>query len=247
MEDGEVTDTHLEDARLRALYERMLGARSVGVREGCASPEAILALVRREGTEEARLATLDHVMSCSDCAREFELLRAIEDVGGSSVAAERGVVEPVATLGSAPERRGRLLPDRAPAAWRRYTPLALAASLVLALGLGIVWRESRPGNGGVMRGEAAVTLIAPATEVRSSASGVPFVWRPVPGAVRYELELLDTAGGVTFSATTRDTTITLADGRRLAPDAEYRWWVRAIDAAGAQRSSAMRRLRVRIE
>ena len=226
MGDDDVTNARLEDKQLRELYDRMLDARRTGGRVQCTSPERILAVVRRTGSDEDRLTTLDHVMSCGECAREFELVRAIEDVGMESVAAPRPV--------PAPPR----------ASWRRYTPLALAASLVLAVGVGLLWRGVPPGSDGITRGTSAVTLLAPPTEARSDG-GIAFVWRPVAGAVRYELEVVDSAGAVAFSTSTPDTTATLPNAIRLAPDAEYRWWVRASDATGAQRASEMRRLRVR--
>lgn len=238
-------NARLDDRQLRELYDRMLDARSAGARGRCASPEAMLALVRREGPEEERLATLDHVMACGDCAREFELLRAIEDAGVESVANGRAGVELVE--GAATPQAGTIPAARPRTSWRRYVPLALAASLVLAVGLGVLWRNRSLGEDGVTRGAATVTLVAPAADVRNDTSGISFVWRPVAGAVRYELELLDAAGGVAFAATTPDTTVSFSDPRRLVPGAEYRWWVRVVDAAGAQRASEMRVLRVRRE
>ena len=264
-----MTNARLEDKELRGLYDRMVEARAAGGRASCVSPERMLAVVRRAGSEEDRLSTLDHVMSCGECTREFELVRAIEEVGMESVASERAVRRVVAdatpiqepatedTTTEPPVRRIALEPrssagpatvpasPRAPR--RRYATLALAASLILAVGVGVVWRSGVPANGDVTRGESAVTLIAPPTEVRRGGGVIGFVWRPVTGAVRYELEVVDSAGAVAFSATTADTTATLADTRRLTPGTAYRWWVRAVDAAGAQRASDMRRLRVRNE
>ena len=226
MGDDDVTNARLEDKQLRELYDRMLDARRTGGRIQCTSPERILAVVRRTGSDEDRLTTLDHVMSCGECAREFELVRAIEDVGMESVTSRPAV--------PAPPR----------ASWRRYTPLALAASLVLAVGVGLLWRDGPSGSDGVTRGTSAVTLLAPPAEVRSNG-GIAFAWRPVAGTVRYELEVVDSTGAVAFSTTTSDTTAALPNTTRLAPGAAYRWWVRASDAAGAQRASEMRRLRVR--
>jgi hypothetical protein len=44
--------------------------------------ERLLALVERSGSEEARLALLDHVMACPHCHAEFELLRATHRASG---------------------------------------------------------------------------------------------------------------------------------------------------------------------
>jgi hypothetical protein len=70
-----VTEARLTDARLRDLYAR--GLHTPDERRGCPDADTMLALVRGEGAEEQRLATIDHVMSCEACSREFELLRAL--------------------------------------------------------------------------------------------------------------------------------------------------------------------------
>jgi len=67
----------MNDARLSELYREVLDARRTTPRAACLSPEQILALVERQGPEDSRLAALDHVASCPDCQREFELLRAL--------------------------------------------------------------------------------------------------------------------------------------------------------------------------
>ncbi len=67
----------MTDARLQELYQQMLDAREDADRAHCPAPEDLQALVAREGAEAERLATLDHVMACRSCQREFELLRAL--------------------------------------------------------------------------------------------------------------------------------------------------------------------------
>jgi hypothetical protein len=67
----------------------------------------------------------------------------------------------------------------------------------------------------------------------------------VPRASRYTLEVLGGDGAVVMSGATADTTFDVADARRLAPGATYRWWVSATgDDGGAPRRSAFRTLRV---
>ena len=119
-------------------------------------------------------------------------------------------------------------------------PLALAASVVLAVGIGLGVRQktadiSRGGPG-------SIQLVAPSTEV-PGGQPVGFVWHPLAGARRYRIEVLDDSDRAVFSAETPDTTLVLP-ASRLRAGAAYRWWVR--DATpGAQRSSALRRLRLR--
>lgn len=233
----------MTDERLRELYERTLASRGAdATRAGCPTPEALHALVRREGTEAERLATLDHVMSCAACARDFELLRAVEaagvaTAGAAAVAAPAGV-----------GRTHQAIP------WRQIAPFALAASLLLAVG--VVGVRGRRGGGAdvavpgdVMRGgsgEGALTLIAPAAAAAVDPTApLTFVWRADPDARRYVLEVLDAGGRAVVSADARDTTLTLRDATALRPGVGYRWLVRSFGDGGAQRASAARPLRVK--
>jgi len=99
---------HVNDEQLREIYAGAMTSRARPGHSACPDPEAILALVRREGAEETRLVTLDHVMSCADCREEFDLLRSIQTAGAQAGAAAR------------PGRR-----------W--VAPVALAASVLLAV------------------------------------------------------------------------------------------------------------------
>jgi len=202
-------------SKLEEIYAQAMARRRDAL--DCVSPEEILALIRREGAEARRLEVLDHVMSCQACHREFELLRALESAGARS--------------GGPTEVRSLT---------RRLAPLALAASLILAVGVGLLVRD-RNQRGDTTRG-AGLVLLAPPTEIAPSES-ITFVWRPVAGAERYRIELLNQAGTVVFTQLSLDTSLTVT-ARLLEPDSAYRWWVR--DATpGAQRSSVLRPLRIR--
>ena len=201
-----------ETARLRRLYSGRVAARGVGT--GCVTPEAILAVIQREGGEEERLGTLEHVMSCASCHREYEWLKAVDEAGGE-------------TAGSG-AARGR-------PSWLRAAPLALAASLVLAAGTALLM--TRRGSD-VERGEGgSIELLAPRG---SEAAGRPvtFAWRSVAGASGYVLEVQRGDGSVAFSDTTADTTVSVAGLR----EGEYRWWVRETTDGSEPRSSELRRL-----
>jgi hypothetical protein len=207
----------MSDARLKELYAQALSRRSEAGTALCVAPEELLALVRREGSEEHRLAMLDHVMTCIECRRELDLLRAIGKAGEGSTSSLRN--------------------------YRRLVPLALAASLLLAVGIGLGVRRGERSD--VPRGGSeALILLAPPVEV-DGHQPVTFVWRPVPGLQRYGLEVLDRNDAVAFSGTTTDTTLMMPAGR-LKPAEEYRWWVRDI-TPGAQLASPLRRLRARRE
>jgi hypothetical protein len=207
----------MSDERLRELYTAAMAARPRGGETAHPSPESIAALARRDGSEESRLATLDHVMSCADCRRELDLVRSIEQAGGA--------------LGSAERQSSR----------RWFVPAALAASLLLAVGVGsrLLRQDTDTTRGG---SEDAVALIQPGA---SAAAGgrIVFAWHPVAGASRYELELLDTSGGVAASAVTRDTSASPAAVEQLPPG-EYRWWVRTTTSDARALRSDVRSLRL---
>jgi hypothetical protein len=190
----------VSDERLRELYTAALAGGPAD--RAHAAPEALAALARREGSEVDRLATLDHVMSCADCRRDFGLLRTVERAGAEAGVAGRGAV-----------RRG----------W--FLPAALAASLLLAVSLG---RQLLRQPDDTTRGGAAeaVVLVQPGAEL-PAGHPVTFAWRPVRGANRYELELLDSSGVVAASASTADTSASPGAAPALPPG-EYRWWVRAL-------------------
>ena len=210
--DGSVKVT---EAQLKEAYQAHL-ARARADRASCPAPEAIQALVRREGDEAARLATLDHVMSCGDCRPELELLRTVEEAG-----VRAGAV-------SAPGRR------------RWMMPAALAASLLVAIGVGRVALHSSDDT--VRSGETGrVELVTPGAEVTAGAP-VTFAWRPVEGASRYRLEVLNEAGDLAVEAETHDTTLTSESAARLTAGS-YQWWVIALSPAPGPRSE-LRRLRV---
>jgi hypothetical protein len=210
----------VSDQRLRELYATAVRRRATGTGVQHPAPEAIAALVRREGDEETRLATLDHVMSCADCKRDFDLLRAVERAGMESGAAGHRAMA----------RRSWLM------------PAALAASLLLAVGLGriLVTPGDDTTRGG---GDSSITLVQPGPAA-SAGDSLVFVWRPVPGASRYELELLDAGGNVVASAETGDTAAAPAAVRALPPG-EYRWWVRVTTSDARSLRSTLRPLVLR--
>ena len=218
----------MTDERLRELYQHAVAARGDGDRTQCPPPERLLAVARREGSEEERLRTLDHAMSCGDCMRELELLRVIEKAGmrisGNGAAARR---EPARS-------------------WRRAVPLALAASAVLAVSLVVRGRDGDRGIGEPTRGGDGATIALHTSrdaELRTGDS-LLVAWHPLSGATRYVVEVLDADGRTLLAEATTDTTHLLRDRGRLSPGRDYRWWVRALGADGVQRSSPLVRLRV---
>lgn len=208
----------MTDERLRALYQRSLRIPGGEDRPACPPPEHLVALVERQGPETERLATLDHVMACAACRSEFELLRSLETAAART---------------------------RRPAA---LAPLALAASLVLVVGGGVLlWRVWGPGDGApeVYRGgPAGITLMYPVGAVAAEESRV-FTWRVLPQARGYAFELLAADGTPVFSGETADTSLTLPASVHLRPGEPYRWWVRAELESGLEERSPTAEFRLR--
>ncbi len=229
----------MSDEGLRRAYQRAVATRAPGERSACPAPEAILALVRREGEEDGRLALLDHVMACAECRSEFELLRAIERAGNKAGVPEVQAPEAVAAV-SGQDRPARVVGH---IAWRRWAPLLAAAAVVLVVALGPgrqLWqRAPEPVRGGV----ESFGLIAPA-EAGSATSSVAFLWHSSPEAERYTLEVLTGGGAVVLSRTTTDTAATVTLPANLAPG-DYRWWVTATAPDGSTTRSGLRALRLR--
>lgn len=195
----------MNDARLQELYQRAIRARAEPARSSCPSPERVRELVAREGSEASRLETLDHVMACHACQREFELLRAIAAAG----------------------------PDDHPARrWGGLRSLALAASLLIVVaGAAFTVRaRSHRGAADVMRGGGAQVMLIPS----DPAAPLVLRWHAVPGAVAYVMEALSDSGTVLAQDTTRDTTATISDAVRRTAGALWWVRARRADGSEAR-------------
>jgi hypothetical protein len=175
---------HPSDERLRAAYSAVLETRAPRTRESCASPEALLDVVDRRGSEETRLATLDHVMSCATCRRELDLVRA-------AAAASEG------TLSRRHISRG--FPTR----W-----MAIAATVVIVAGIGLVYRLQDREAPFVPRGGEAMSLHG---ATRTSTGDARLAWRPALGATGYDVTILDESGRELVNRRIADTTVVVAD------------------------------------
>jgi len=212
----------MTDDHLRQAYARATALRNDPERANCPSPEALLELAGRDGSEERRLRTLDHVMACPDCRQEFELLRAIE-------------------LG----RRDQTSEAVRRIHWRRPLSISLVTALAAGLALVAVLKPNlslRRESSDVVRGTAAgAALVAPAADTIvtvSSPGQLAFVWRPVTGARRYTLEVLTPEGSVRAMRETTDTTAVIP--RSEIGAGELRWGVRSQMDGGELRSTTRR-------
>jgi hypothetical protein len=160
-------------------------------------------VLERRGSEESRLAMLDRIMAHPRLAEEFEILR---------VAHAAGTISQRRTF----------------TAW----PIAIAASLIAAVGLG-TWVARRSGDEpDRLRGPSvAIPLYAPAETVLADSVRL-FLWSGNADATQYLFELTTATGTLLYSATTADTSLALPDSLQLTPGTSYLWWVRATTPGG---------------
>lgn len=201
------------DERLRLAYSAALEGHHRSSQRSHPEPEALLAVVERSGSEAARLAVLDHVMSCTTCQRELDLVRASAAAAGM---------------------RRRPTWFRSPS----FGVIAIAAMLLIAASVKLYVSSSSDVDAGpTLRGAAAVST----HPVRWTASGATLAWRPTADAESYRLEVIDEAGGAVVDSTLRDTSFVLSDS--LARNRRgLSWTVTATLGDGSTVSSLPTRL-----
>jgi len=211
-----------DDQELRAAYEPALRESATTHGPDCPTETELFAAVRGEGSEAERLRVLDHALKCPACRRELALLHAV------STGELRAV--------------SRKIPERS---WMNWVPAALAASLVLVVGLAGVARVRHRRAEDVTRAGAAVgpALVTPANGAAVRTGLVSFVWRSVPGVIQYTLEVDATDGTVLLSSPTRDTTFRAPIAATAV--GENRWLVRAKLQDGSEKRSETWVLKVR--
>lgn len=197
------------------LYRRATVSRRDPARDGCVPPEALLAVAEQEGPEDARLESINHAMTCTECGEELELLRATRIV------------------------RDRTRMPRAGLA------LAASLVLVAGLGYYSLARGRPSAAGGddpTRAGSADVQLIAPADSVAGRLTAL--VWRPVTGATAYVVEIRRDDGTLLTRAMSTDTMLALPDSVQVTPGSDVYWGVIARLSDGNELRSPARRIRV---
>jgi hypothetical protein len=201
----------MTDQQLREQYNRFLESRRVGSREGCASLDAIDALVARQGSETGRLATMDHVMACPACRAEFEQLRAL-----------------------------RAAEDRPAHIRRRLWMAAASIAVLVGAGL-LWRVRPQPAPEEYRGGAGVLTVVGPvgATPLQAPLAFVWHAV-PGGATYHFELLDAD-GGAVLDTASGTDTVFVLPDSVSLEPGRTYAWWVQGNGPGGGQpRSAAVR-------
>jgi len=229
-EDGSVDDA------VRAAWQSLKVERTRRGHAVAPDAEQVRAALAGELDADRREAVLDAALQAGDHDTVAMLHAArLASAGAMAGGAFAESATAATDVGRAHRARAR---RRSP--WVGATALvALAATIVVA-----VWVPKRlqvaQTPAADVRGESsAVQLVAPAANV-AVADTMQFVWRTMPGAQRYALELLDSAGTVVQQVATTDTTATvvLQDAARGATA----WWVHATRADGTRAPGALRLL-----
>jgi hypothetical protein len=169
------------DERLRLAYSASLEARAATGSHP--EPEAFVAVIERSGSEAVRLDVLDHVMSCSACRHELDLIRASLTAAGL------------------PKHR----------TWFRSPSIglmALAAMLLIVAGVRLFMASTDIEAGPRLRGGSAASTY-PSRWLPSGDAGL--AWRPVDDAASYRLEVIDEAGAAVVDSTVRDTSFVVSE------------------------------------
>jgi hypothetical protein len=100
------------------------------------------------------------------------------------------------------------------------TIFALAALIVVLIGLVTVWRRLAPAP--ESHGQASVLRLLQPVELETVDPPVYFAWSRVPDAVEYQIEVLTPAGQLLWQAKGPDTAAALPPSQEFVPG-EYRW------------------------
>lgn len=199
-----------------------------------------------EAAASAPPALVRHVESCAYCRAELSLLRRFQsdDLDESEKEPVRLVSERLAA------RAAEIVPARpAPAVhepwWRILwsTPWPSAAALAMAgvlivLAVGLQWRHSQPAlhppassDQDVLRSNL-ISILSPAGDLRQVPEEIR--WQAAPGAVKYQVRLLEVDGAELWRADSSEDHVTLPPSMRarVVPAKTLICQVTALDGSG---------------
>lgn len=160
-------------------------------RSACPTAEELTALAAGELPDGQRQALADHLVACSDCALEVRLAR---EAGEYFLGAEAPASEPAGAPAVAVDLPSWRRPRRLTAAF------AVAASLVLAIGLAWQLRTTAPDPNGVVRSVPVAGELVPAENAVLDVVPALLAWPAEAGAEAYRAELLDAAARTVWTS-----------------------------------------------
>lgn len=218
----------MTDEEIQRAYQAARAVRRTHVQSNAPTPEELAALAGDELQGEARERLLERTL-LSGRADDLALMHATA-TAANSVASESSIGR--SFIGN----RG----------WQ----LAAAAVLLVAVAIPASrWMARTPANDAERFRSASVnnapTPVAPEANAELSQRA-SFVWKRMPEAQSYLLELIDVDGGVLASVTTLDSMATLPDSLSAAALSRAQGWrVTGTTVTGVQRRSGVRLFRER--
>ena len=215
-----------------------------------ATPECLS--VEQLAAAECDAAAMRHLEGCAYCRNELALLQ-------SFTSAEPSAIEAPAVRWIATETRRRGVEQtREKSIWERLTgwmprggarwaPAGAFAAIVLLIGSGVyLLRPDRPESGDTVWRSASVAVIRPAGEQKAAPTEI--AWRPVAGAQRYHVRLLEVDRTEVWSADTESTQIAIPPGiaSQLQPGRTLLWQVTAKGPSGAIAESNLQTFHISI-
>ncbi len=216
-------------------------------KQGCLPNSALQSLLRGESGElstSERKSAEDHLSLCPHCRSRLSAL-----IGDLETVAQANP-EP------APAELKRLAREMVPGSRASNNPgqrsstrlwLPLAAAVLMAIGLGAIWRPATPDREpgvDVLRSlptQARVELDLPLSGAVAVGERTLFRWQPIESAGRYDFEVVNEIGDVLFEARTTQPSIELPRGNlALEAGSDYYWSVRATLRDGTVVESELR-------
>jgi hypothetical protein len=190
--------------------------------------------------QEDRAASESHLVRCRLCREQLIAL--------SDTAREETLSEPAPD--SLKNRAISLAPPKSRpsfiGSWRPYVPLALAAAIVLAVGLSVVVyrNKTKPPPAFELRqsdrATIALSLSSPTDGAVMEPGQLEFRWGDCGPGARYEFTITDEKGDIVFQEKPANNFLTL-DSRalKLSSQRKYYWTVSARLPDGTKRESAV--------
>jgi hypothetical protein len=228
-------------------FEKLKSA--LGPTADCPPLDELARALETDASDARRRAAEDHAAGCAYCRDELALMREFVD---TSLRPEE--TRPVQWIAKRLEKHPVLQPSRqrlsfffGMRAW------ATAACLVLVAASAFYLRQGPGGpspsliGDGVMRSQV-LELVAPVGDVRQAP--VEFRWRAVPGAVRYEVRMMEVDRREVWRGETGDPFLAIPPSvaALMAPGRNLLWEVSAADQSGKTLGrSGVRSFRVSVE
>lgn len=213
-------------------------------KQGCLPNSAFQSLLRGEPGElstSERSSAEDHLSLCPHCRSRLSAL--VADLEAASQPSPEPAPAELKRLAREMVSGSKIPAQRSSA--RRWLPLA--AAVLVAIGLGAIWRPSTPDREpgvDVLRNlptEARVELDLPLSGAVADGERTLFRWQPIESAGRYDFEVVNEIGDVLFEARTTQPSIELPrDHLALEAGSDYYWSVRATLRDGTVVESELR-------